>query len=136
MIIRGETAATSSGPNCLTAGGLRATERGRRNNSGRTCGLHATRSTCSFHLDRDWRITGVTVSAAAWFGIEKAQMIGTDARERIVMPRQLATAIASCLEAQQPSVIACRSACCAGRWTEYSVDPTAGGAVVRFRHGS
>src|SRR5438046_10322759 len=82
-----------------------------------------TRGACGFSIDRSWSITAVTPAARAWFDVESLDMIGTDVRGQLVLPRQLERAFASCLHAAQPAVVSCRSRRYPGRWIEYHVVP-------------
>ena len=86
-----------------------------------------------FTLDRDWRITSITKTAAAWSGSTVQDLVGRDGHE--VNPAAttlLAEPIEAALTRGVTSTLENRSTHVPGRWVRIEVAPLENGVRVRF----
>jgi len=80
----------------------------------------------------DWRITQVSPEAASWMGVEETDYLGRDAREGLLLSGAMFGAVEAALTGGQPSQLRLRSLFRPDRWLEFEVEPTDGGADIRF----
>ena len=86
-----------------------------------------------FTLDRDWRISGITKSAAAWAGSTVADLLGRDGHQiNPAATKLLAGPVEAALLRGASSTLEQPSTHVPGRWVRVEVDPLPGGARVRF----
>jgi signal transduction histidine kinase len=86
-----------------------------------------------FTLDRDWRITSITKSAAAWAGSTVADLLGRDGHQiNPAATTLLAGPVEAALFRRASSTLEQPSTHLPGRWVRVEVDPVPGGARVHF----
>jgi signal transduction histidine kinase len=86
-----------------------------------------------FTLDRDWRITSITDSAAAWAGSTVTELLGRDGHEiNPAATRLLAEPLAKAFSDGLTSTLEQPSTHVPGRWVRVEVAPVEDGARVRF----
>ena len=84
-------------------------------------------------VDQRWRVTAISPQAAAWMGLDASDVIGRDLRKDLLPSAAVFSAIDAALATGQPSELLLRSLYRPGRWLEFQVEPTGGGARVSFR---
>jgi signal transduction histidine kinase len=86
-----------------------------------------------FTLDRDWRITSITDSAAAWAGSTASDLLGRDGHEiNPAATRVLAEPLAKAFGQHLTSTLEQPSTHIPGRWVRIEVAPLGDGVRVRF----
>ncbi|HEY2052077.1 MAG TPA: histidine kinase [Caulobacteraceae bacterium] len=86
-----------------------------------------------FTLDRSWRITWITPSAAAWAGSSVENLIGRDARSlNPVATRLLSDGIEAALATGAVSISEQPSSHVPGRWVRIEIGPLGDGVRIRF----
>ncbi|HEY1427012.1 MAG TPA: PAS domain-containing protein [Caulobacteraceae bacterium] len=86
-----------------------------------------------FTLDRDWRITSISEAAAAWSGSTPDDLIGRSSREVWPPePRSLTEAIEAAFAGGPGAPVEQPSLAIPGRWVRVDVEPSNGGARIRF----
>lgn len=83
-------------------------------------------------IDRDWRITGITVEAAEWLGLTVSEALGADCRNRMFLPQSVMSAIGSSFVTSRASTVVGPSIRYPGRWIECQIHPISSGVSVLF----
>jgi signal transduction histidine kinase len=86
-----------------------------------------------FTLDRDWRITSISESAAVWSGSAPDALVGRSSRDVWPPePAELTKAIEAAFAGGQSSTVEHPSLAIPGRWVRVDVAPSKGGVRIRF----
>jgi signal transduction histidine kinase len=87
---------------------------------------------CCVNIDRDWRVVAITPEAATWIGLSVSEVVGLNARDDLVVPQPLASAIEAAFISRKPTRTVFPPVLHAGHWAEYQVFPFADGANILF----
>jgi PAS domain-containing protein len=86
-----------------------------------------------FTLDRNWRITSISESGAAWAGRPAADIVGLDPRKAWSgVPKDAADAIEAAFAGRGSATIQGRSLTIPGLWSRFDIEPSPDGARVRY----
>jgi two-component system NarL family sensor kinase len=115
-------------------GGVSERRRNGPGRAGRRRGAQTPESETPFRLtiDRDWRILSISPSAARWGGSTPGELIGSDSRQRWPLPPALVEAIVESFASGAPSTVEFASVMIPGRWVEFRIAPSEGGADIAF----
>jgi signal transduction histidine kinase len=83
-------------------------------------------------IDRLWRITAASDTAATWLGASQEGLVGADLRERVPIPLSVFGAIEACLRRGGSRQVEAASVLHPGRWMEFAVRGAEDGATIVF----
>ncbi len=84
-------------------------------------------------LDRDWRITHISTSAAAWAGSTVEELLGADGRQVNPLASEvLSEGVQAAFASGRVTVLERPSSHVPGRWVRIEIEPQEDRAIVRF----